>query len=172
MTTPESILVTYATRAGSTREVAASIAATLRQTGAEVDLVPVEDVRDIYPYQLVILGSGIRTGSLLPEAVQFAQRFRLGLASIPTAYFVVCLTMKEDTPANRATVHGYLQPLIEIKEPVSTGLFAGVMDHAKLGMLARFFMRHTELGKQLGEGDWRDWDAIQNWALSLVRQPA
>ncbi len=166
------VLVTYATRAGSTTEVADAIAQTLREAGVAVDVQPVDDVRDIQQYTRIILGTAIRAGRILPEAFRFAQRFRAELQAVPVAYFVVCLTMKEDTPEHRQTVQDYLEPLITVKEPVSIGLFAGAMQHDHMGFFARFFMTHTQLGKELGEGDWRDWDAIHDWALALVRHPA
>jgi menaquinone-dependent protoporphyrinogen oxidase len=131
------VLVSYATRAGSTREVAEYIAKVLREAGEVVDIEEAQAVRDVRPYTHVILGTGIRAGSLFPEVVQFARRFRSYLQNIETSYFVVCLTMKEDTPENRQTVEGYLKPLVEIKTPVSTGLFAGVVAYDKLGFVIR-----------------------------------
>jgi menaquinone-dependent protoporphyrinogen oxidase len=159
------ILVAYATRAGSTREVAAYIGDELRRDGYVVDVLDARDVHNIDLYTTVILGSGIRAGHLLPEAVQFAKRFRSDLQSLPTAYFVVCMTMKDDTPQNRETVEGYLKPLIDIRTPFSTGLFAGVMDPERLGFIWRQLMRNVE------RGDYRKWDAIRAWANELVGVP-
>lgn len=167
------VLVSYATRAGSTREVAEYIAKVLREAGEVVDVGEAQEVRDVRPYTHVILGTGIRAGSLFPEVVQFARRFRSYLQNIETSYFVVCLTMKEDTPENRQTVEGYLKPLVEIKTPVSTGLFAGVVAYDKLGFVIRFMLqRLAKNDPNIAEGDYRDWEAIRAWALSLVPEMA
>jgi menaquinone-dependent protoporphyrinogen oxidase len=57
------VLVTYASKHGSTKEIAERIAATLRRSGIETDLQPVEAVRDVEPYAAVVLGSAIYYGS-------------------------------------------------------------------------------------------------------------
>ena len=68
---PNRILVTYASRAGTTAEVAEAIARTLTQEGAQVDVLPMNSVKDLSPYQAVVAGSAIRGSKWLPEAIQF-----------------------------------------------------------------------------------------------------
>ena len=46
---PASVLVGYATRYGSTQEVAEAVAATLRERGLEVDTQPMQNVRRHLP---------------------------------------------------------------------------------------------------------------------------
>ncbi len=158
------ILVTYATRAGSTVEVAQTIANTLGATGATVDVRPVKNVKDIKGYDAVVVGSAIRMGAWLPEAVQFVKNNQAALAGLPTAYFLVSGFLKDDTPEMRKTVGAYLDPVRQILEPKSIGLFAGKMDWSKLNFIDR------TLAKAMGEkeGDWRNWETIKNWAESLT----
>jgi menaquinone-dependent protoporphyrinogen oxidase len=157
------ILVTYATRAGSTVEVAATVAEELRAEGATVDVLPIKIVRDVNGYDAVVVGSAIRMGQWLPEAVQFVKTHRSTLAGIPTAYFLVSGFLREDTPEMRQKVLAFLDPVREILEPISIGLFAGKIDFSKLSWLDR------TIAKAVGspEGDWRDWEAIRNWAREL-----
>ena len=54
------ILVTYASRAGSTAGVAEAIGKTLIERGAQVDMLPMQDVKDLTPYSAVVAGSAIR----------------------------------------------------------------------------------------------------------------
>ena len=157
------ILVTYATRAGSTTDVATAIAETLREEGAAVDVRPIKSVCDVQGYDAVVIGSAIRMGHWLPEAVGFVKTYRESLSRIPTAYFLVSGFLQADRPEVRKTMLAYLEPVRAMLEPVSIGLFAGKLDDSKLSWLDRF------IAKKVGsaEGDWRDWQAIRQWARSL-----
>jgi menaquinone-dependent protoporphyrinogen oxidase len=53
------ILVAYASRAGSTAEVAEVIGRVLREGGPEVDVCPVGDVHSLAGYDALVLGSAI-----------------------------------------------------------------------------------------------------------------
>lgn len=72
-------LVTYATRTGSTVGVAEAIAETLREHGAQVDVIPMQDVTDVTSYQAVVAGSAIQNRQWLPEANKFVQTHRSAL---------------------------------------------------------------------------------------------
>lgn len=54
------ILVTYATRAGSTFEVAEQVAEVLRTTGDSVDVKPAPAVHEVIGYDAVVISSAIR----------------------------------------------------------------------------------------------------------------
>jgi menaquinone-dependent protoporphyrinogen oxidase len=161
------ILVAYATKCGSTAEIATAIGKLLSSAGAEVDVRRVQDVKDVKGYQAVVIGSATRMEKILPEAIDFANRHRRVLQQIPTAYFTVGVTMVEDTAENRAKAAGYLEPLCQIKRPASLGLFAGKVDHARLDPFTRFALSWVKEGPLAG-GDFRNWDAINAWAQGLV----
>ena len=156
----DKILVAYATKAGSTAEVAEAVGEELRNMGAEVDVRLAKDVKALKPYSAVILGTAIRMGQLSSDATKFVEKNQEALKQVPVAYLVVCLTMKEDTEENRSTVEAYLDPVREMVEPVDTGLFAGVIDYSKLSFTARTMSK----AMKVSEGDFRDWEAIRAWA--------
>jgi menaquinone-dependent protoporphyrinogen oxidase len=156
-------LVTYATRAGSTVEVATHVGEVLSEAGAIVEVRPIKDVQEVKSYDAVVIGSAIRMGHWLPEAVAFVKANRDTLSHIPTAYFLVSGLLREDTPEMRKTVLAYLDPVRAILEPTSIGLFAGKMDYSKLSWLDRIIAK-----KVMSEGDGRNWDAIQGWACELL----
>jgi menaquinone-dependent protoporphyrinogen oxidase len=156
----DKILVAYASRAGSTGEVAETIGQMLCEAGAAVDVRLAKEVTDLSPYRAVVVGSGIRVGKWLPEAVEFVENHRETLNRIPIAYFLVCLTLKEDTEENRREVSAYLDPVCKIVQPVDTGLFAGAMDYSKLPFILRLTMKAMKSPK----GDFRDWEVIRAWA--------
>ncbi len=158
------VLVLYATRAGSTAEVAEFIGKKLSEAGWSVDVEGVSTARDLRGYQAVVIGSAIRMGSVLPEIRKFVQARRAELTRLPVAYFVVCMTMQEDTPANRAEANGYLDPLRSEVKPVEVGLFAGKVDYSKLGAGTRLMAKMADLRA----GDYRNWTAIEAWAGALA----
>ena len=157
------ILVAYATRAGSTAEIAKAIGKALSDSGAAVDVCPVKDIHDLSPYRAVVVGSPVRMGRWLPEALTFLKAHQAELSRVPVACFVTCVTLTSNTVENRRTVDAYLDPVRAILRPVSIGLFAGAMDGSKLSFLDRLMMKATKIP----EGDFRKWDEIHLWGESL-----
>jgi len=158
------ILVTYATRAGSTVEVAALVAAVLRTEGATVDVKHVRVVHELKGYDAVVIGSAIRMGQWLPEAVEFVKANRETLSHIPTAYFLVSGFLRKDSPEMRQRALAYLDPVRKILEPISIGLFAGKMDYSTLDWQDRSIAEAVSSSA----GDWRNWEAIRIWAHDLL----
>lgn len=158
------ILVAYATRAGSTFEVAARVAEVLRAAGATVDVKPVAAVHELNGYEAVVVGSAIRMGRWLPEAVEFVKTNREALSCIPTAYFLVSGLLRNDTPEVRREVLAFLDPVRALREPVSIGLFAGKLDYSTIDGFDRSIAEELSSA----EGDWRDWEAIDEWAHNLL----
>jgi menaquinone-dependent protoporphyrinogen oxidase len=166
---PDKILVTYASRAGSTAGVAKAIADTLIEGGAEVDLRPMQDVTDVTPYRAVVAGSAIHGQKWLPEAMQFLRTFQAPLAQRPFAAFSVCMTLAmRNGEQYRSSVAEWSRPVRALVRPVSEGHFAGVLDIGKIPSFAdRVKFRLSVLFGVWSEGDHRDWDAIREWAAGL-----
>ncbi len=163
------ILVTYASRAGSTAEVAEAIARTLVEGGAEVEVMPMQDVKDIYEYRAVVAGSAIRKSKWLPEAVQFIRKHQETLVHKPFAMFTVCITLAMGSgPQYRSVVEGWVAPMRNLVRPLSEGLFAGMLDFNKLPFnWDTLLLRATVALGILPRGDHRDWTAIRSWAEGL-----
>lgn len=156
------VLVTYASKAGSTAEIAIRIGEVLAKRGLAVDVRPVDNAGDLTGYDSVILGSAIRTGQLLPEAMGFVEKNQAALRAKAFSAFIVCLTLEKDTAETRKTVSTYLDPLRELVKPASEGMFAGVMNLSKLGWFERLMMAVMKSPV----GDFRRWDQINAWAES------
>ena len=154
------VLVAYATKRGSTREVAADVGRVIRQSGAEVEISPAREVKNLDRYQAVVLGGALYMGRWHKDARKMLKRFRSELTSLPLAVFA--MGPKETTPEALESAHAELaKALDEVPEvhPFSTAIFGGVIDPAKL---------HFPFSR-MPAGDARDWDAIQKWAEEVVR---
>jgi menaquinone-dependent protoporphyrinogen oxidase len=163
------ILVTYASRAGSTMEVAQAIAKTLGEAGAQVDVISMQEVRDLSPYQAVIVGSAIRKAKWLPEAIQFVRAHQETLRPKPVAVFTVCITLAMlNGEQYRSAVAGWTAPVRALVRPLSEGLFAGLLDFNKLPInWDTLKLRAAVAAGIFPRGDHRDWNAIRAWAESL-----
>ena len=165
----QKILVTYASRTGSTAGVAEAVGNTLIECGAQIDVFPMKDLKDLTAYQAVVAGSAIRNRQWLPEAVEFVKTYQSVLNQKPFAMFSVCMTLAmRNGESYRPDVMAWLAPVRALARPVSEGLFAGILDISKVPSFSdRLKFRLSVLFGVWTEGDHRDWDAIHAWADDL-----
>jgi menaquinone-dependent protoporphyrinogen oxidase len=165
-----SILVTYATRYGSTKEVAETVAATLRDNGFEVDLQPMQEVRTLERYRAVVLGAPLYIGSWHKKAQSFLSRYEKTLVQRPTAIF----TLGPTKPAEKEWKSVYTQLAKELAKypwftPVASELFGGKYDPAKLNFLHKLLaVLPVSPLHNMPASDARDWTAIRTWAKNLA----
>jgi menaquinone-dependent protoporphyrinogen oxidase len=160
------ILVTYATRAGSTSEVASAIGETLSQRGFVVDVKPVKENPSLNGYQAVIMGSAVRMGSWLPEAVEFVKTNQQALSKIPVAVFTVHLLNTGDDETSRVSRSAYLNTVRAFLNHAEEAFFAGEIDLEKLPFLDRLMAKMVKSPVS----DLRDWDKIRGWANAALSQ--
>jgi menaquinone-dependent protoporphyrinogen oxidase len=162
------VLVTYASRMGSTAGVAAAIGKVLADNGVQVDVRPMSEVTDTTPYRAVVAGSAIRGGRWLPEAMVFMLKNKTDLSRKPFAAFLVCMTMSFKNENYRTAVKDWLDPVRTLVRPVREGFFAGALDTRNISSLRdRLKFRLSVLLGVWKEGDHRDWKAIHDWAAQL-----
>jgi menaquinone-dependent protoporphyrinogen oxidase len=152
-------LVAYATKHGSTQEVAEAIAKRLCSLGACAEVARVESIESLSPYSAVILGSPLYGGHWQRETAGFLKRHRVDLTRLPVAVFALGPRGK---PGEADWDHAERQLSAILRKypwlrPVSRQLVGAVIVPSKL----RFPFSH------MPACDWRDWDAIDAWADSL-----
>jgi menaquinone-dependent protoporphyrinogen oxidase len=150
------ILVAYATKHGSTEEVAEEIAFTLCDLGWRVDLRSAREVRKhINHDDLVVLGGAIYSGRLHPDARRFLRRHRKELSKLPVAVFGMgpLGPDKEAWERSRAQLARNLAKRAWLR-PARMTVFGGVDPRRPRWDVDR---------------DFRDWEAIRSWARELPR---
>lgn len=162
------VLIAYATKHGSTHEVADALARTLVEEGLSVDVEPAASIRDLSGYQGVVLGASLYMGRAHPDARRFLRRHRAALSRLPVAVFGIgpLTTEDKDVAGSRAQLERALARTPEVA-PFATAIFGGVVDPTEL----RFPFSH------MPATDARDWDEIAGWARQIaasfrVREPA
>jgi len=157
------ILVAYATKKGSTREVAEDVAHVIEDAGCFVDVRAAGEVESVEGYSGVVLGGALYMGRLHRDARRFLQRFRTELAELPTAVFAMGPGTAEeaDVRRSRAQLERALEAIPEL-EPRTVAIFGGVVDPAQL----RFPFN------RMSATDARDWGAIREWASDVARELA
>ncbi len=157
-----SILLAYATRYGSTQEVAETITTTLREDGIQVDIQPMQDVNSLDNYTAVVLGAAIYNARWHPEVHKFLSRYQETLKQLPVAIFALgpLSTSVAAMLRSRRQLDLELEKYPWLK-PVAVEMFVGKSDPAKLGIFDRLFSKAS---------DHRDWQAVRAWANTLPAQ--
>ncbi|HIH92826.1 TPA: flavodoxin [Methanosarcina acetivorans] len=166
------VLVAYATRYGSTQEIAEVIVATLRESGLEVDIEPAKEVKALEGYTAVVLGAPIYMLRWHKEAKSFLSRYREALMKRPVAVFALgpFYDEEEEWKEVRAQLDKELEKFPWLT-PVAIEIFGGKYDEEKLRFPDNILVRLP--GSPLHNMpaiDIRDWDAIRDWASKLVAQ--
>jgi len=189
----KNILVTYATMAGSTAEVAQIVGEEIAKSGIKVEVLPLGEVKNIEAYDGVVVGGPMIMG-WHRDAARFLKKHREGFKRIPLAVFVLAMSL---TQTGETSVEGvpvfldenlpkppqkmgslsfrerytqlsqYLQPILKATrpvKPVSIGVFGGRLEYGRLKWWAVLF---AMLIIRAPAGERRNWPVIRSWAAAL-----
>lgn len=160
-----SILVAYATRYGSTQEVAEVVATTLREKGLEVAIQPMRDILSLEGYHAVVLGAALYMNHWHKDALHFLSRYHEALTERPVAIFALgpIHTDEKEWQGAREQLDKELEKFPWLT-PIALEIFGGKFDPAKL----RFPYNLLPGLKNMPVSDVRDWTAIRAWASDLA----
>jgi len=187
------ILVTYASMAGSTSEVAQAVGEEIGKRGYKVDVIPLNEIKSFESYDGVVVGAPMIMG-WHRAALGLLKKHRDVFQHIPLAVFVMAMNLTQADEAkvdgvtvyvdenlpkpplkpgnlsfreNYARLSKYLQPIfraIRPAKPVSIGVFGGRLEYGRLKWWAVLFVM---LIIRAPAGDRRNWTAIRSWAEAL-----
>ncbi len=187
------ILVTYASMAGSTVEVAQVVGEEIAKSGIQAEVLPISEIKDIRAYDGVVVGGPMIMG-WHRTALRFLRKHRREFQQIPLAVFVMAISLTQTgesnvdgisvyvdedlpkSPVNEerlnfreryARLSNYLRPIFRAVRPVkpaSIGVFGGRLEYGRLKWWAVLFVM---LIIQAPAGDRRNWEAIRTWAAGL-----
>jgi len=157
------VLVTYASKHGSTTGIAESVAAKLRAAGHVVDLGSVAEVADVGTYDAYVIGSAVYYGSWMKEATAFVESNAAWLGRRPVWLF-------SSGPVGPAESKDpkELASLRDIVAPLDHRMFYGALDRHDLSIGERIVVTAVKAP----DGDFRDWRAIDAWADEIASELA
>lgn len=152
------VLIVYASKHGSTEQVARGIGETLRKRGLTTAIEPAREVMDLSGYRSVLIGGSIYMARWHHDARQFVKRHRRELERLPFAVFALGpgKNSSEDFAASHEQLDHALGHFPEI-EARTVAVFGGVIDPEKL---------HFPFSR-LEKRDLRDWREVRAWAATL-----
>jgi menaquinone-dependent protoporphyrinogen oxidase len=162
------VLIGYASRFGSTRDIANRIADTVRTDGSDVDVRSVDEISDCDSYDAVVFGSAVYDGSWTPEATELMRRHAAVLARKPLWLFSVG-SFGDRHPILGGLIKKEPKEISEFEQtlhPRDYRVFAGVIDLDRWPAWGRL------LFKALGghAGDNRQWPDIERWAERIAQE--
>lgn len=159
-----SVLVGYATRYGSTREVADTLAAALREGGFAVEVQLLREVRTLTGYGAVVVGAPLFMYRWHNDAIRFLSRYRKDLTERRVAVFALGPTHEphdeQEWKDSRAQLDKELAKFPGFA-PAAVMMFGGKFDPAKLGFPIQWLAGNTPATDLL------DLEAIRAWAGEL-----
>jgi len=166
-----SILVTYATSRGSTREIAERIASRLQTFATPVDCIPVQEVEvaALPNYSAVIVGSAIHMGSWLSPASRFIRSNQQALKIQQVWAFSVGMPPQESDRVNEERM---VEEKIRKQVPNLRGhkLFQGRFYKQDLGWFLGMIFTCCVPREKTKFGDERSWEVIEAWADKVGKE--
>lgn len=156
------MLIAVSSKHGSTKEIAGSIAETVREASIHVEVVDAQQVESVAQYDAVIIGSAIQMGRWMGPARELVNRSADALRARPVWLFSSGPLGEFVDPADAA--EGL--KLLELVGGREHRVFAGKADKNELGFVERGILRMVKNPY----GDHRDWPAIRAWATSIARE--
>lgn len=160
------VLVAYASKRGSTAEIAEAIAAELRAAGLDADCREADDVAALDPYDAVVLGSAVYMRRWQGDARHFLRHHRKQLAQRPLWIFSSGPTgdpARDDPHWNEPPKVARQAEELGARDHV---IFGGSMPAEPHGFVERSMVEGTPPEWR----DRRDWDEIRRWARGIAAE--
>jgi menaquinone-dependent protoporphyrinogen oxidase len=160
------VLVAYATKHGSTEQIADTIGRELRQRGLAADVRSVGEIEDVARYEAVVLGSAVYVGHWLSNARAFANEHAAELADRPTWLFSSGPVGHPLRPTEEDAVQ--IEDVLEGVQPREHRVFPGKLDKSRLNCCEWALV----FALRVKEGDYRNDGEVSTWASEIAAEIA
>ena len=156
------VLVSAASRHGSTAEMATEIAAALSEAGLDAQVVPPDDVSTLDGYDAAVIGSAIYMNSWMAPARDLVDRLADELAAMPVWLFSSGPIGDPPPPSEEPDEMADILASTRAREH---RIFAGRIDRSQLGLGEKVLTSAL----RTPEGDYRPWTDVRTWAEGIAR---
>lgn len=167
------ILVAYATKHGSTAEVAEFIGQVFREHDLDTTVMAAEKVQSVSDYDAFVVGSPVYASLWLTEISQFLERFETELSKKPVYYWMNCIRVLEPDGREHALAEYIYKPLMNKIGVRDIAVFGGKLSLDEIDWNERWTLSARYEGDALPgsrNDDYRDWEAIREWAKHIREQ--
>lgn len=167
------VLVAYESKYGATEGIAERIGEALRKRGLEADVSRCSSLRDISGYDAYVVGSAAYAFNWRKAARKFVERNADELAAHPTWLFSSGPLGTESVDKEGNDVLKGAEPkqftdYADLVHPKGMQVFRGAYHHDKIRGGDRIIAWMPAIRDIMPEGDFREWDAIDDWANSIA----
>jgi menaquinone-dependent protoporphyrinogen oxidase len=164
----KNVLVAYASKYGASAEIATKIQETLLSKGIQTQVVDVATYQLNEKFDAVVIGSAVYAGNWLPHAAAFLINNTEKLREKPVWIFSSGPTGEGNAVEQ---MKGWLYPAglksaIEEIAPKDIKLFHGDLNMKKLNFFEKLIIKLMKAP----QGDFRNWQEIEQWALSIAEE--
>jgi len=160
------VLVAFASKHGSTAEIAEAIAGTLRSSGLEADCAEAGGVKSLEGYDAVVLGSAVYIKRWRSRAKRFLRRHGDRLAQLP---FWVFSSGPVGEPKGEVDL-AWVEPRRVVERVERLGARQHVVFGGRVPPDGRGPSRAMAKGIPAEHQDRRDWEEIRAWAAGIAAE--
>ncbi|WP_051681592.1 flavodoxin domain-containing protein [Cellulomonas sp. HZM] len=159
------ILVSVASRHGSTAEIGEEVALELARAGNFVDVLEPDEVDRVDDYDAVVLGSAVYVGRLAVSLRALVERQGGQLRDKPVWLF---WSGPLGDPPLPPTVPDDVRAVVSAADAHDARCFTGALDRGGLDLSERALVALTHAEP----GDFRDFEDVRHWARDVARELA
>lgn len=169
------VLVAHASKHGATARIAERIGETLTHAGHEGTVRTIRTAGDPGGYDAAVVGSAVYLGHWLKDAKAYLRQQQQALVRLPVWLFSsgpigAAEVDQEGNDLRQASAPQELEELLTFVHPRDHRVFFGALDPKHL-TLAERALRILPAGRDLlPEGDFRNWEEIDDWAAHIAAE--
>ncbi len=157
------VLIAYASKHGSTKEIAERIYQVLLRKGVAVELRNIEEPISVANYRAFIIGSAVYAGNWRSSAKKFIDSNKEFLVGKPVWLFSTGPVGDPLKPSIEKSVQ--IKDISKEVKPYGHYIFGGKIQKEKLSLTEKTMLK--AVGAQ--DGDYRDWAEVQDWAERIAK---